>query len=277
MPDKNTTQNHILYLDILRISAILAVITLHVSAQIQSEATVVSLGWLVADIANSLSRWCVPVFLMVSGALMLDPSHPFSLSKLFKKHILTILIAYFGWGIIYYLPVLDLVQSLKNVLYFNTHYHLGFLQYLLGLYLLSPVLRIFVAGAKKREWIYFFVVWVVVSGVFPVFQIYAPGPIKLWFQTVPYKINFNFFMNYTGFYLAGYWLNTALIKKNKRIVLYILGALGGVWTIAGTRIISAQSGHLVETFYEYGSLNVIPGFNRQVQHRRIWQKPQRGF
>jgi surface polysaccharide O-acyltransferase-like enzyme len=224
---------------------------------------------------------------MASGVFMLDPVRPVGLSKLLRGHIFPVVLAYFAWGIIYYLPSgKSLIESLNNVLFFNAHYHLGFLQYLLGLYLLTPVLRGFVAGAGKREWAYFFCAWIIVSGVFPLLQRYAPEPVMAWFQTVPNKINFNFFMNYTGFYLAGYWLNREKIAKNKRIVLYVLGILGGLWTVIGTRIVSAKSGHLVESFYEYGSLNVIllsvtvfvfvKNFTERAKCLEKWRRPIAG-
>ncbi|MBR3027382.1 MAG: acyltransferase family protein [Bacteroidales bacterium] len=73
--------NRVLYLDILRIMAIIAVVMLHVSAQ-RFYVSFPSYEWEVRMFFNSMVRWGVPIFVMISGALFLDPQKKISLAKL---------------------------------------------------------------------------------------------------------------------------------------------------------------------------------------------------
>ena len=83
-----TDQNRAYYLDVLRIIATLAVIMLHVSAQNWDTVDVHSFAWHVFNFFDSLVRWAVPVFIMISGAVFLDNDRPLSIQKLYRKNIL---------------------------------------------------------------------------------------------------------------------------------------------------------------------------------------------
>ena len=83
-----------LYLDYLRIMATVAVITLHVAAQNWSNVNITSYEWKVFNIVDSAVRWGVPIFVMISGALMLDNDRVLSVKKLYGQKILRIIIAF---------------------------------------------------------------------------------------------------------------------------------------------------------------------------------------
>lgn len=69
------------YLDYLRVMAAAAVIMIHVSAQNWDNVPVMSSDWIIFNLYNSLAQWAVPMFLMLSGALMLDPGKPFKSAR----------------------------------------------------------------------------------------------------------------------------------------------------------------------------------------------------
>ncbi len=60
------------WLDAARVISIFAVVFLHISASVVTEADFGSSTWWHGNFYDSLVRWCVPVFVMVSGALLLD-------------------------------------------------------------------------------------------------------------------------------------------------------------------------------------------------------------
>ena len=66
----------VLYLDCLRILSIAAMMLLHISAQNWSSLDLHDPAWMLFDILNGATRWCVPVFLMISGVLFLNPLDP---------------------------------------------------------------------------------------------------------------------------------------------------------------------------------------------------------
>ncbi len=86
------------WLNNARISAIFAVVFLHVSASVVVESTVGSGYWWFGNLYDSAARWCVPVFAMVSGALLLDPHKKEALSTFYMKRLSRILIPILFWS-----------------------------------------------------------------------------------------------------------------------------------------------------------------------------------
>lgn len=62
--------------DLVKTLAIVSVLLIHVSAPGLSGAEVGSPRWLTCLFWDSISRMAVPLFLMASGALLLDPERP---------------------------------------------------------------------------------------------------------------------------------------------------------------------------------------------------------
>ena len=59
-------------LDVARSASAIAVVWLHVASEVLvADPSVTSLNWWIGNAADSLSRWCVPVFVMLSGALLI--------------------------------------------------------------------------------------------------------------------------------------------------------------------------------------------------------------
>ena len=60
--------------DVLRVGACLAVILLHLSATIVMDRDFLGgIHWHISNAIDAATRWCVPVFVMLSGALLLAP------------------------------------------------------------------------------------------------------------------------------------------------------------------------------------------------------------
>lgn len=60
------------YFECLRVIATIAVIIVHVAAMKWYDGYARSLSWNIFNIYDSAVRWCVPIFLMISGALFLS-------------------------------------------------------------------------------------------------------------------------------------------------------------------------------------------------------------
>lgn len=98
-----------------------------------------SVEWQVLNIYDSIARFCVPVFLMISGVFFLDNDRNYTLEKLFSKNILRIVTAFIFWSTLY--TILNIMSSetlsIKEIIteFINGHYHMWFLFTLVGLYL----------------------------------------------------------------------------------------------------------------------------------------------
>lgn len=95
------SKNRIVYADLLRIIATFAVIVLHVSASKWYEAPIREYNWQMFNIYDSLVRWSVPVFVMISGMFFLNPNKEIDFKKLFYKYILRIVLTIIFWGLFY--------------------------------------------------------------------------------------------------------------------------------------------------------------------------------
>ena len=62
-------------MDCLRILSIAAMMLLHISAQNWSSLDLHDPAWMLFDILNGATRWCVPVFLMISAVFESPPPH----------------------------------------------------------------------------------------------------------------------------------------------------------------------------------------------------------
>ena len=78
-------KKRILYLDVLRIFAALMVVMIHVSAQYVNNMSNNLTDFMIGNVFDSLSRVAVPIFAMISGAVMLDESKQYSTKDFLKK------------------------------------------------------------------------------------------------------------------------------------------------------------------------------------------------
>ena len=82
----NVTNKRVYYLDILRVIACLSVIMIHVTAN-YLYTNFGSVNFVISNIINSLSRIGVPLFVMISGSLLLNSEYTLSKQKLINRII----------------------------------------------------------------------------------------------------------------------------------------------------------------------------------------------
>lgn len=254
---EHPAKERLAYADLLRCVAMAAVVVLHLAGSQLEHAAVGSFAFHVLNVYDSLSHWCVPVFVMLSGMFLLDPDHPLPLSKLLRGHILRIFAALVVWGTVYALVVqllnggpdgLDLLSALRQVALGQTHFHLWFLYMIIGLYLVTPILRAFVRGASRAEFHWFFALVFLFAWLLPnVLRLRPSQTVSLWIN----NLDLHLVMGYVGYYVLGYYLRAYPLRREVRQILYGLGLLGAAATIAGTAWLSQQRGMLAQTFYNY--------------------------
>ena len=258
-----TSDGRLAYADLLRVLSIAAVVVIHVVSLWIYNVPVGSGAWDIYNVYDSLVRWCVPVFVMLSGMFLLDPKKSMTLPKLFFHHILRIFVALVVWGAVYAIVDFGRVNGaftwagIRSALYTallgNTHYHLWFLYIILGLYLVTPILRAFVQGASRKDFHYFFLLCFVVTYLLPLLLQLRPSQTV---STYLSRLNLHMVMGYVGYYVAGYYLKTFTLGRIAEIIIYLLGIGGAAVTIWGTRVLSLRSGTLSGVLYEYMTPNV---------------------
>ena len=234
------------------------VVLLHASiepvpAVVLPDSSSALIQWWSANLYDSFARPCVPLFVMLSGALLLQPSKVDEpLGVFFKKRVSRIALPflfwmgiYFAWDIFVNNQVLNSQTIIEGVLG-GPYVHFWFFYMLIGLYLVTPLVRIFIAHASKRLMQYFFVLWIVGVSVVPLLNL-----------LLEHNLNNNVFLvtGYVGYFLLGLYLLDTRIQR-KFLLLGVL--IGFAWTTLGTYWITATvGGRLQFFFYDYFSFGVI--------------------
>ncbi len=202
--------NRMVYLDLLRILAAFSVVLLHSAAQFWYVLDIKSTDWVIANSYDAISRFGVPLFVMISGVLFLDPKRTIDWRRLYKHNILRLVIIYIVWSAAYGLldciwmwdtRMLHWKDVLREML--SGRYHLWFLPMLAGIYVLLPLLKSWLEYAKKSEIQYFLI-------LFMVLQI---GTETLRALTVSDEIHYilsltkvDLICSYVGYFVWGYYL-----------------------------------------------------------------------
>ncbi|KAG1261821.1 hypothetical protein G6F65_014792 [Rhizopus arrhizus] len=158
MPD---TEDRYARLDAARWLAAVAVVLLHSAALIVSDPAAYGGGaWLAANLYDSAARWCVPVFVMVSGALLLDPDKPQDALKFYSRRMARICAPLVFWTLFYLTwrtgldwwddGRVDFSFWPRKVVQGEPYYHLWYLYMIVGLYLFAPLARMLYARSTPR-------------------------------------------------------------------------------------------------------------------------------
>jgi surface polysaccharide O-acyltransferase-like enzyme len=137
-----------IWLDNLRIIAIIGVVIIHVSAKPQNLSVPIepNISWVLYPVYHAAARFCVPLFVMISGAIQLNQTT--SALSFYRKRIPRMFLILFVWGSIYILfkHIFNSPYNLKGYigafLFSSTacSYHLWFLYLIVELYLITPLL-----------------------------------------------------------------------------------------------------------------------------------------
>lgn len=232
-----TTEGRLAYANLLRVLATLAAVIYFVAGNWSAAAH--SFEWRTLFTYEALTVWCIPMFAMLSGAFLLDPKKSVRLRDIFLRYILRVVIVLVVWGVIY--ALLDckefswaqIRQALTSVLWADSKYHLWFLFIMLGLYLVTPILRAFIRGASRGDLHWFFLLVFVFATLVPTVEVLFPGKLAL-LSVWANKLNIHLVLGYVGYYVAGYYLKNYTLNRVAEFIIYILGILGvagAVWGI----------------------------------------------
>ncbi|MDX1805966.1 MAG: acyltransferase family protein [Paenisporosarcina sp.] len=244
------------YMDWLRVFAIFSVVGIHVVAQLVANMNIGMQIWWFANLVDSALRNSVPLFFMMSGALLLTKKQEEPLIPFFKKRVSKVAIPLLAWSIFYivYRQVMwfeehTWKQMIKMVLTDSTFFHLWFLYVILGLYLMTPFLRQIVKASSQQYLQYFLGAWFVISSLFP----FVPK-----FFDFSLSLSAGLFTTYIGYFVLGAYLILYPIKRKWLPLLGILAAVGYFITAYGTYLLTMKNeGRLDGFFYMYISPNTI--------------------
>ncbi len=247
-----------LYFEYLRVVCVIAVIVIHVSGANWFRIDIGSANWIVQTFFNVSARYCVCVFCMISGALLLSPDRQISTGDIFSRYVKRILICFAAWDVLY--ALFYTVINHENIQYFCLRLfklpdHLWYLLMILGMYLALPVLRMI---AKNRDATKY-MIWLIIAlcaltmisdttGFFDAMAEENYG-YSLWkaFLGDLDNVKVTFVPGYLGFFMLGHYIHEyGLGAWHKRVVYAAVPAL--LLSSLLTVLISIVTGRYVYTF-----------------------------
>ncbi len=209
--------------------------------------------WTTVDVYQSLGRAGVPLFIMLSGALLLAPKKESeSMREFYKKRWIRVGMPFVFWAAIYFLwdflvngqPMT--IDFIIDGLLTGPYFHFWYIYMLFGLYLLTPILRVVVAHARRSVLKLFLLVWLAGSAVLPILALLTPFRLDSNVLTVPL---------YVGIYVLGIYLLDVRVKRSYLAALMVLGvALTATFTYA---LAATIGGATMYYFQDYSSATMM--------------------
>lgn len=222
-------------LDLCRIFGCLAVLVIHAGAEVYHQLPLESLSFAAVNFISTAVRGGVPLFFMLSGALLLG-RETLDLGRFFKRHVLRLTGIFFLWSLFYALMRL-VTGSLSGVHAFfmawaGGHYHLWFLPAMVLCYLFLPVVHAALHGIK-------------LDGRYPVGLFLFLGIVLANCNLTPdpayilHRLTLNFsldYLPYLGYAVWGWWLDQRRFSRKTLwlapavfLLTTALAAAGNLW------------------------------------------------
>ncbi|RZJ64307.1 MAG: hypothetical protein EOO50_16025 [Flavobacterium sp.] len=256
--NESATKESYFWADAMRVVATFTVVMIHVADPVAKKlAATNNHEWLTALFFDSF-RFCVPFFLMISGALLLGK--PDSLPDFFRKRMSRILPPFLLWSLVYIIHKLisqmkqtpvdagDIAAFVWSNIQNPAYYHLWFMYVLIGLYLFYPILSRFARHAKNSELLYFLGIWFALQFFeFPVFREVLPA------------FELRYFTGAIGYPVLGYYLarNDFGVKSRLYGGLLFVSSLVFTFLISWHYSTNGITRAVDETFFMINTPNVV--------------------
>ena len=287
----NQKNQHIVWLDVVRFIAMFTVVCCHCTDPFNFyPGTAPNIGeiklW--GAIYGSVLRPCVPLFVMITGALLLPVRG--DASTFYKKRIPRVFYPFLIWSVLYNLfpwitgllglnpqIILDFFPyageevmqqsfsvSLEYILMIPFNFsilavHMWYIYLLIGLYLYLPVFSAWVEKASERAKLMFLLAWGVTL-LLPYYYQFVSN--YLWGTCSWNSFGMLYaFAGFIGYLLLGHYLKNLEWSLKKTLAIGIpMFAVGYAVTFLGFRHITAlpeYTDEMLELFFTYCSLNVV--------------------
>lgn len=265
LPEKNT--GRVVYLDILKTIAIIGVLLIHITSRGFSNFEFLSFDYLVSTFVNSTVRFSVPIFIMVSGTLFLNEKKEISVKKMYSKYILRIVLTliifacayeifdimagYFSKGVF---EEAQIRKGIENLLTLNTHFHLYYLYIIVIIYMLVPLLKVFLKSATRRNFEYLLGFLYLFAILLPFLKSILPFDVIGKGMTGQYMINLTYGMLF--YFLLGHYFNKYTLTKKTQNIIIIMGITAAVVTFLTTTFETKIHGQFTGRYIEAMTVNV---------------------
>ena len=289
---ETTKREHIVWMDVVRLAAMFMVVCCHCTDPFNfypgdPPANIDQIKFLGAAYGAFL-RPCVPLFVMLTGALLLPVKEETSI--FYKKRIFRVLWPFLVWSVLYNLfpwitgllglrpdVLVDCFpysgpDAMKQSFAVSLNYianiplnfslidvHMWYIYVLIGLYLYLPIFSAWVEKASDKAKLWFLAAWGLTT-LLPYFYEYVS--VYVWGGCSWNSFNMlYYFAGFNGYLLLGHYLRHIDWSTQKTVLITIpLFVIGYLVTFFGFRHITTlphYTNEQLELFFTYNSLNVV--------------------
>jgi len=242
-----------------RVLATVCVVLLHVtSSALYKYNQVPNFHWWIGNVYDSFVRFSVPLFLMITGALLLGKQHDYPI--FLKKKVLRIFLPFVFWTTIYigynFLEPPQFNGKLASQSNFEwilqqakegSSYHLWYMYMLLGIYVAMPLLAKIIAKVRKLYLELFLLTWVLFISLSASYTSNSNFEWNLWY-----------YLGYLGYVVLGYYLSIINTKSKRVSTLAVITFTIGLFvTFYGTFYYTDKTGVFCKNYYSYLIPNVL--------------------
>lgn len=243
--DKN---KRLVYLDILNILSIFVVVAMHMNGSVHSLP--LNKSWTFSLLVNTLCYFAVPIFVMISGATLMNYRQKYDTKTFFKKRLMKVLVPFLFWSILMLIWRIKTNQislnieliNLINVILTNKEEPIYYFMFeIIGVYLTMPLIsQLTDKKYRKTLWyvvITYFILKGVLSNISTIIGISYNQALNIQIGT------------YVVYAILGYLLSTEEnIKSKTKFIIYTLAIIGILFRFLLTYIVSVRSGKYLMNF-----------------------------
>lgn len=238
-----TKKKHNVCYDLLTIIACLMVVFFHMNGIVYEYSDTVS--WKISVIERCVVYSAIPIFFMLSGAKLMEYRSRYSTKEYIKKRLFRVGIPFLFWNV-FYLFFQSMVSpensfnSIKEFLsmFLNSEFQARywFFYPLFAVYAAIPVISLVLQAENHRKYL-----WYVVYVTFALNWVLEP-------LCYLFGVRYNSYLtmpvcgDYMIYALFGYLISTEEWSKTKRVVLYLLALISGVFAVLYTINASRAAG-----------------------------------
>ncbi|SHK16802.1 Surface polysaccharide O-acyltransferase, integral membrane enzyme [Clostridium cavendishii DSM 21758] len=243
---------YLLYIDVLRFISTVLVILVHTTGPIIDRIDWLGTKtWFISNMYFAFAKCGVPIFFMISGVLFFELYDDIKIKEYYIKKFIKIVLPFIVLEFIYEIFIyknLDAKMILFNIMSGKVYFHFWFMLYMIPIIIVSPLLlKLFKKNDTKAIELYL-LFWII-------FQFLLPAINNL--LNINFVVKNPFTMEYTGYYLLGYYLHKRNFNKNEKKYIYVGAIVSIIIILTGTYFKNENVSIFNESYYNLFTFQIL--------------------